>query len=234
MCGADDCPRCYPLLNRKQAAVTESHREQAIEQAVETLMDYGQYPAKGRKQLDLYDILTEERDASYMAELYLAAMAEQHDFSKTRFSRSHQLRTERSEKVSKADEVVVPRFALETVMKIINGKGIYGAGIDALNTALAATPSPVPASSGITVEQIDKLRYEIIHWACYYETKGERAGAISDIEKLCALARRAVSAQGEPVKYMDQDGDVVNPEYWRDADDTTKEWYCTPLYAARK
>ncbi len=51
---------------------------------------------------------------------------------------------------------------------------------------------------GITVEQIDKLRYEIIHWACYYETKGERAGAISDIEKLCALARRAAPAQ-EPV-----------------------------------
>jgi len=77
-CGAEDCPRCYPL-NRKQAAVTESHRKQAIKQAVETLMDYGQYPAKGRKQLDLYDILTEERDPSYMAELYIAAMAEQHD-----------------------------------------------------------------------------------------------------------------------------------------------------------
>ena len=77
-CGSEDCPRCYPL-NRKQAAVTESHREQAIEQAVETLMDYGQYPAKGRKQLDLYDILTEERDASYMAELYLAAMSESNE-----------------------------------------------------------------------------------------------------------------------------------------------------------
>jgi hypothetical protein len=73
-CGSEDCPRCYPL-NRKQAEVTESHRELAIEQAVETLMDHGQYPAKGRKQLDLYDILTEERDASYMAELYLSAMS---------------------------------------------------------------------------------------------------------------------------------------------------------------
>ena len=79
LCGADDCPRCYPL-NRKQAEVTESHREQAIEQAVETLMDYGQYPAKGRKQLDLYDILTEERDSSYMAELYLSAMSHMHTY----------------------------------------------------------------------------------------------------------------------------------------------------------
>jgi len=39
-------------------------------------MDHGQYPAKGRKHLDLYDILTEERDPSYMAELYIAAMAD--------------------------------------------------------------------------------------------------------------------------------------------------------------
>ena len=77
-CGSEDCPRCYP--QRKQVAVTELHRELAIEQTVETLMDYGQYPAKGRKQLDLYDILTEERDASYMAELYLAAMSYMHTY----------------------------------------------------------------------------------------------------------------------------------------------------------
>ena len=73
-CGAEDCPRCYPL-NRKQAAVTESHREQAIEQAVETLMDYGQYPAKGRPQLELYDVLMEERDPVYMNELYIACLS---------------------------------------------------------------------------------------------------------------------------------------------------------------
>lgn len=73
-CGSEDCPRCYPL-NRKQVAVTELHREQAIEQTVETLMDYGQYPARGRKQLDLYDILTGERDASCINEFYVAAMS---------------------------------------------------------------------------------------------------------------------------------------------------------------
>ena len=73
-CGAEDCPRCYPL-NRKQFAVTESHREQAIEQAVETLMDHGQYPAKGRPQLELYDVLMEERDPVYMNELYIACLS---------------------------------------------------------------------------------------------------------------------------------------------------------------
>ena len=73
-CGSEDCKRCYPL-NRKQAAVTESHREQAIEQAVETLMDYGQYPAKGRPQLELYDVLMEERDPVYMNELYIACLS---------------------------------------------------------------------------------------------------------------------------------------------------------------
>lgn len=74
LCGADDCPRCYPL-NRKQDAVTESHREQAIEQAVETLMDHGQYPAKGRPELELYDVLMEERDPVYMNELYIACLS---------------------------------------------------------------------------------------------------------------------------------------------------------------
>ena len=74
MCGSEDCPLCYPL-NRKQAAITESHREQAIEQAVETLMDHGQYPAKGRPQLELYDVLMEERDTVYMNELYIACLS---------------------------------------------------------------------------------------------------------------------------------------------------------------
>ena len=74
MCGSEDCPLCYPL-NRKQATVTESHREQAIEQAVETLMDHGQYPAKGRPQLELYDVLMEERDTVYMNELYIACLS---------------------------------------------------------------------------------------------------------------------------------------------------------------
>ena len=73
MCGADDCPRCYP--HRKQGAVTESHREEAIEQTVETLMDYGQYPAKGRPQLELYDILIEELHADYINKFYVDSMS---------------------------------------------------------------------------------------------------------------------------------------------------------------
>lgn len=36
----------------------------------------------------------------------------------------------------------------------------------------------------------------------------------------------------EPVKYMDQDGDVVSPEYWNSAGDRTKEWFSIPLYSA--
>ncbi len=109
--------------------------------------------------------------------------------------------------MSKVDEVVVPRFALETVMKIINGKGIYGAGIDALNTALAATPSPV--AGGIKVEQIDAPS----NW----HVEGCDGGCIADmIEGLVKreygtqghdwlvqhLARRAVSAQ-EPVGWIE-------------------------------
>tara|TARA_R110002126_G_scaffold158129_1_gene305564 strand:+ start:280 stop:639 length:360 start_codon:yes stop_codon:yes gene_type:complete len=75
MCGDTECPRCYPGA-RKQVEATETDREHAIEQVVETLMDIGHYPRSGRKELDLYDILSEERDPSYMLELYIAAMSE--------------------------------------------------------------------------------------------------------------------------------------------------------------
>ena len=78
MCGATDCPRCYPGA-RKQIEVTETDRKHAIEQVVETLMDIGHYPRSGRKELDLYDILLEERDPSFMSELYLAAMSETYE-----------------------------------------------------------------------------------------------------------------------------------------------------------
>ena len=78
MCGDTECPRCYPGA-RKQVEATEADREHAIEQVVETLMDIGHYPRSGRKELDLYDILLEERDPSFMSELYLAAMSETYE-----------------------------------------------------------------------------------------------------------------------------------------------------------
>jgi len=72
MCGATDCPRCYP---NQPARPTARHYELALESVVETVMDYGQWPHKGRAEFDLYDYLLEERDPSYAHEMYVASMS---------------------------------------------------------------------------------------------------------------------------------------------------------------
>ena len=73
-CGAEDCPRCYPL-NRKQAAVTERDRADALTDIVEEVMDYGRYPRNGRAQVDLYEFVAEHLDTSYAFELVVAVLS---------------------------------------------------------------------------------------------------------------------------------------------------------------
>jgi hypothetical protein len=72
LCGATDCPRCYPG-NRPEP--TDRHIELALDTVVEIAMDYGQWPANGRAQFDLYDFLLEERDPSFAWEMYLASFS---------------------------------------------------------------------------------------------------------------------------------------------------------------
>ena len=72
MCGATDCPRCYPGQPSKPTA---RHYELALECVVETVMDYGQWPHKGKAEFDLYEFLLDERDPSYAHELYVASMS---------------------------------------------------------------------------------------------------------------------------------------------------------------
>ena len=72
-CGAEDCPRCYPL-NRKQSAVTERDRADALTEIVEATMDYGRYPSRGRAQVDLYEFIADQLDTSYAFELMVAAL----------------------------------------------------------------------------------------------------------------------------------------------------------------
>ena len=73
-CGAEDCPRCYPL-NRKQAAVTERDRADALTDIVDEVMDYGRYPRLGRAQVDLYEFVSENLDTSYAFELVVAVLS---------------------------------------------------------------------------------------------------------------------------------------------------------------
>jgi hypothetical protein len=42
---------------------------------VETVMDYGQWPRKGKAEFDLYEFLLDERDPSYAHELYVDSMS---------------------------------------------------------------------------------------------------------------------------------------------------------------
>ena len=73
-CGAEDCPRCYPL-NRKQAAVTERDRADALTDIVEATMDHGRYPSRGRAQVDLYEFVADHLDTSYAFELVVAVLS---------------------------------------------------------------------------------------------------------------------------------------------------------------
>jgi hypothetical protein len=72
MCGATDCPRCYP---NQLAEPRARHYKLALESVVETVMNYGQWPHKGKAEFDLYEFLLEERDSSYMLEMYVASMS---------------------------------------------------------------------------------------------------------------------------------------------------------------
>jgi hypothetical protein len=70
MCGATDCPRCYP---NQSAEPTARHYKLALESVVATVIYYGQWPHKGRAEFDLYEWLL-ERDSSYAHELYVASI----------------------------------------------------------------------------------------------------------------------------------------------------------------
>ena len=55
--------------------ITKRDMELALEVVVETILDHGQYPAKGRAKFDLYDFLLENRDPSYAMEMYVASLS---------------------------------------------------------------------------------------------------------------------------------------------------------------
>ena len=153
--------------------------------------------------------------------------------------------------MSKADEVLVPREPTEEILKALQGIGEYdvsGEGnswqeYQRRNWAMilkavekSATPSPVPAS-GITVEQIDRIQSDV--------TKARNAGIHDDtLLALCALARRAVSAQepvyvifdgppshesGRFVEVETKDGKSVSAGKWENYGG--KYWRLGPLYA---
>ena len=109
MCGATDCPRCYP---NQPAKPTARHYELALEYVVETVMDYGQWPHKGKAELDLYDFLLDERDPSYAHELYVASMSSNTRAFEDRIERERATVTVMLEKHLKNSDIVA-KLALE-------------------------------------------------------------------------------------------------------------------------
>ena len=74
MCGATDCPRCYPST-WKTPEPTDRHYELALEEIVECVLNHGQWPRKGRSRFDLYDFILEHRDTSFLLEMYVLAIS---------------------------------------------------------------------------------------------------------------------------------------------------------------
>ena len=77
-----------------RAAPTERELELALETIVECILDHGGYPARGRRQFDLYDFLFDNRDPSYAMEMYVAAMSSD--------TLSFEIRVERERKLVEA------------------------------------------------------------------------------------------------------------------------------------
>lgn len=87
MCGATDCPICGPLqgYSVRHKEVEYEYEEMALEEVVETILDYGQWPRprtgkyQARVEFSLYEYLQEHRDPSFMLEMYVACLCDDND-----------------------------------------------------------------------------------------------------------------------------------------------------------
>ena len=91
---------------------TARHYELALESVVETVMDYGQWPHKGKAEFDLYEWLLDERDSSYAHEMYVASMSSNTRAFEDRIERERNTVQEMLEKHFK-DSNIVAELALE-------------------------------------------------------------------------------------------------------------------------
>jgi hypothetical protein len=87
MCGATDCPICGPLQGYtvRNKEFDLDYEEMALEEVVETILDYGQWPRprigkyQARVEFSLYEFLQEHRDPSFMLEMYEACICDDND-----------------------------------------------------------------------------------------------------------------------------------------------------------
>ena len=107
MCGATDCRICGPLQGYALSAEpTKRELELALDDVIEIILAHGQYPAKGRVQFDLYEFLLENRDPSYMLEMYTASMSSNDRAFEDRIERERATVTEMLEKHLRNSDLV--------------------------------------------------------------------------------------------------------------------------------
>ena len=94
MCGATDCLICGPLQGYSLKQPTQRHYELALDEVVDNILEYGQWPKRGRAQFDLYDYLLDNRDPSYPMEMYVASMSSNDTALKNRRDRERKTITE--------------------------------------------------------------------------------------------------------------------------------------------
>ena len=77
-----------------------------LDDVIEIILDHGKYPAKGRVQFDLYEYLLENRDPSYMLEMYVASMSNKTEAFADRIERERKTVTEMLEKHLRNSDLV--------------------------------------------------------------------------------------------------------------------------------
>ena len=77
-----------------------------LDDVIEIILDHGKYPAKGRVLFDLYEFLLENRDPSYMLEMYTASMSSNTRAFEDRIERERATVTEMLEKHLRNSDLV--------------------------------------------------------------------------------------------------------------------------------
>ena len=77
-----------------------------LDDVIEIILDHGKYPAKGRVLFDLYEFLLENRDPSYMLEMYVASMSNKTEAFADRIERERATVTEMLKKHLRNSDLV--------------------------------------------------------------------------------------------------------------------------------
>ena len=76
-CGATDCRQCYPSQwDFPESKIAQEQWDDALNEVVQTILEYGQYPVNGRAMFSLYEFLLEHRDPSFALEMLVSSLSD--------------------------------------------------------------------------------------------------------------------------------------------------------------